>query len=203
MRAYLDAFFGNRKLRVRLSGWVSSARPVTTGVPQDSVLSPFLFSPALASLPTNLPNIATSPVHVSLYANDVAIWCTDATKHHRNARAAAQLTLNTVVSRLARLGLEVSCEKTAALVYRSKAQTARRTPPLLIGDTPLPWQKQARYLGITLHHRLTRVPLVPKLRAQPTDTQRIICSLVARGSGCTQEWALRIYNAAAVSNLAY
>lgn len=92
--------------------------------------------------------------------------------------------------------IEASCEKAAALVYHPKTQTARRTSPLFIGDTPLPGQKQSRYLVITLDNRLTGQPLVRKLHAQLIAVQRIIHSLVARDRGCTQEWALRIYDAA-------
>lgn len=101
------------------------------------------------------------------------------------------------------LGLEVSCEKTAALVYHPYSSSARKTPPLRIGDTPIPWQDKARYLGITLDRRLTWLPLVQRLRAHLTGVQRAVRAMVARGRGCSQEWALRIYDAAGVSHLLY
>ncbi|XP_077556747.1 LOW QUALITY PROTEIN: uncharacterized protein LOC144170656 [Haemaphysalis longicornis] len=203
MRAYLEAFLRGRQLRVRLLGCTSSARPVTSGVPQGSVLSPFLYNLALATLPQALPTTPDAPVYVSMYADDVAIWSTAAARDRMHAHTATQQALDAVVSHLQGLGLEVSTEKTSALLYHHAAKTARTTPPLNIGGKPLPWQATARYLGITIDKRLTWLPLVQRLRAHLTGVQRAVRALVARGRGCSQEWALRIYDAAGVSHLLY
>lgn len=101
------------------------------------------------------------------------------------------------------LGLQVSSEKTAALVYHPTPRNAGQTPPLLIGDAPLPWQKEAKYLGIIIQHRISWLPLVQKLRGQLIALQRAIRCLAARGRGCSQEWALRVYDAAGVSHILY
>lgn len=70
-RAYLNAFLTGRHFRVRICGVTSSARPANVGVPQGSVLSPFLFNLALADLPDCLANTPTTPLHISIYADDV------------------------------------------------------------------------------------------------------------------------------------
>ncbi|XP_077551192.1 uncharacterized protein LOC144164799 [Haemaphysalis longicornis] len=203
MRAYLEAFLRGRQLRVRLPGCTSSARSVTTGVPQGSVLSPFLFNLALATLPEVLPNVADTPTYMSIYADDVAIWCTASKQDHLRARDTTQTALSATVDHLKHLGLEVSHDKTAAMVYHPTAANARQTPPLHINSTPLPWQKEAKYLGIKIHHPVTWLPLVKMLRGQLIAVQRAIRSLAARGRCCSQEWALRVYDAAGVSHILY
>lgn len=51
MLAYVEGFLGGRTLRVRVSSATSGPRPVSSRVPQGSVLNPFLFNLVLAKLP--------------------------------------------------------------------------------------------------------------------------------------------------------
>ncbi|KAH7936825.1 hypothetical protein HPB49_005671 [Dermacentor silvarum] len=57
-----------------LTAIVSSPQPVTAGVSQGFVLSPFLFNVALARLRSTIPKCRRFPVHCSVYADDIALW---------------------------------------------------------------------------------------------------------------------------------
>lgn len=109
------------------------------------MLSPFLFNLALASLPADLPNVADTPVHISIYADDVAIWCTAERKHHLRARDTTQLTLTTIVETLGITGLVRENSGTRLPPHPQKcgpntaASHRRRPPPLaergeILGD---------------------------------------------------------------------
>ncbi|KAH6931569.1 hypothetical protein HPB50_025266 [Hyalomma asiaticum] len=63
-----------RTFCVRVGKETSQPRAITAGVPQGSVLSPFLFNMVLAGLPASLPADTRFPAHCSLYADDVALW---------------------------------------------------------------------------------------------------------------------------------
>ncbi|KAH7986085.1 hypothetical protein HPB49_026128 [Dermacentor silvarum] len=74
LRRFISAFLTGRTSRVRVGQELCEPRDITTGVPQGSVLSPFLFNMALAGLPASLPADPQFPVRCSIYADDVALW---------------------------------------------------------------------------------------------------------------------------------
>ena len=59
-----------RSQRVTVHGATSQSRPITSGVPQGSLLSPFLFSIYINDLPNNL----SSSTGVSLFADDTKLY---------------------------------------------------------------------------------------------------------------------------------
>ena len=67
---WLRAFLGNRSQSVVLDGEESESVPVTSGVPQGSVLGPILFLIYIS----NLPDLITSKVR--LFADDTAVYLT-------------------------------------------------------------------------------------------------------------------------------
>ena len=68
--AWIRAFLGNRSQTVVLDGEESESVPVTSGVPQGSVLRPILFLVYINDLPDEL-----SP-QVRLFADDMAVYLT-------------------------------------------------------------------------------------------------------------------------------
>ncbi|XP_070378191.1 uncharacterized protein [Dermacentor albipictus] len=68
MRGYIAAFLGGRTMRVRVGGALSRPRAVVTGVPQGSVLSPFLFNLALGC---DLV-LQWVPAHIGIHGNEEA-----------------------------------------------------------------------------------------------------------------------------------
>lgn len=73
LRKFLENFLTNRTFRVRVGKVTSSSRPMNSGVPQGSVVSPFLFNLALAQLPTTLPRNVLFSIGCAIYADDIAL----------------------------------------------------------------------------------------------------------------------------------
>ena len=73
---WIKAFLTNWQARVRLGEAKSHSRCFHEGVPQGSVLVPLLFLFVIDSLNDRIPH----GLHVSLFADDVALWASDPDK---------------------------------------------------------------------------------------------------------------------------
>lgn len=204
LRRYVRAFLCNRTLRVRVGAETSLPRRVCTGVPQGSVLSPFLFNLVLAVLPDCIPTDLPYPVEVALYADDVALWCHGPPADAYVIRACLQRSLEAVADFLTSKGLTLSEGKTQALmIHPGNARARRATPSLLLHGTPLPWRKTVTYLGLVLDCRLTWIPAVSAVRARTSKVHQGVRKLLARGRGCNHAWGLHVFDAAASSRVLY
>lgn len=92
---------------------MSTPRNVTRSVAKGSVLSPLLFSIALASLPGSFIQLTEVMVHFALYADHLALWCVDPTTRGSAVRAALQQDIDWTVLYLNKIVLTMSPSKTA------------------------------------------------------------------------------------------
>lgn len=203
LRTFISAFLAKRTLRVRVRRALSDPRPVTAGVPQGSVLSPFLFNLVLAGLPTAMPADKRYPTQCSLYADDVALWVKGPRQNFTAIRRSLQRSLDAVVSFFKAIGLNVSPTKTEALLVHPRATARRAVRRLVLGDRPIPWSDAVTYLGLRIDHRLTWIPAVKLAVLKATRVETAVSKLLSRGQGCTSRLALRLYEGAATTAQTY
>ncbi|XP_072145536.1 uncharacterized protein [Dermacentor andersoni] len=175
MRSYVEAFLGGRTMRVRVGGAYSRPRAVVTGVPQGSVLSPFLFNLALARIPDFIPQFPAHEVRVAVYADDIALFASGPTSVGYAVRACVQRALDVVDA------------------YISGT----------LHGVLLPWEKRVRYLGLVIDRRLNWRAAVAALRKGAAQVAGAARSLLARGQGCSPTLALRLYNSVASARILY
>ncbi|XP_075556525.1 uncharacterized protein LOC142588575 [Dermacentor variabilis] len=187
--AYVKAFLSDRTFAVRVGRATSSPRPVTTGVPQGSVLSPFLFNLALAPIIECLPKAGRFPVRAVVYADDVALYVRGPRTAIAEMRRELQEALDSVAGFLRAIGLQLSSTKSEAFMVHPHAATRRHTGRVLVDGVPLSWQPTVRYLGLAIDHRLTWLPAVRRLRAETLRVERAIRRLLARGDGSPPSFA--------------
>ncbi|KAH7974775.1 hypothetical protein HPB49_019271 [Dermacentor silvarum] len=111
LRRFLSSFLNDRTLRVRVGHARSTPRPVAAGVPQGSVVSPFLFNLALARLPAALPTDPHYKVECSIYADDIALWVRGPPQSSRHVCLALQRALDTTAAYLGSIGLSEAMRK--------------------------------------------------------------------------------------------
>ena len=103
---WLSSYLSNRHQLVRLSTVLSEPLPVTSGVPQGSILGPLLFLLYINDLPDIAPG-------VSLFADDTALLCSNACPIRLHE--AMQDSIGKVITWMHDWKLQPNVDKTAAM----------------------------------------------------------------------------------------
>ncbi|XP_077511837.1 uncharacterized protein LOC144122143 [Amblyomma americanum] len=200
---HVRGVLADRRGCVRLGNVTSSLRHTWRGVPQESVLSPLLFNAVLALLPNFLPKDLRLPIHVAIYANDIAIWCRGPRRYRVHTIKNVQRAINAVAAFLERAGLSISPSKTQAMLLNTRVGARPGRTFLQVGGRNLAWSRQVKYLGLLIDVRLTWNPAVSHFLAQSSRIQGTIRSLLAKGNGITPRLGLQLYQGMAVPQFAY
>lgn len=193
---YVEAFLRDRTASVSASGETSSPRSLTCGVPQGSVLSPLLFSVALAALPqaiqiANNKRLKTQ-VQLAVYADDIALWSSARGAERLTVQAQLQKALNNTRHFLATLGLTLSASKSVVLCA-APHRTHKFQLELHLGGLLIPVERKARYLGITLDDKATWTPAVNDVIKAMTKHTSILRMLGGQSHGTSQGLLLQLY----------
>lgn len=150
MRSYLH----HRSFSVRVDQKISTSRPISSGVPQGSVLGPILYLWYTNDMPV------APRVQLSLYADDALFTATSA--NLRMSRVYVQRQLDILQPWLTKWRLKVNADKCDAICFtRSRRQADGHS--LTIDDQPVPWKKTVKYLGVLLDSGLTMTPHVDRV----------------------------------------
>ena len=88
MYQWISQYLTNRKARVHVNGTYSRKKTLREGVPQGGVLSPTLFLVLIHDIVRGMPR----KVLGAIYADDLALWCSD--EHLTTANYRLQQALN-------------------------------------------------------------------------------------------------------------
>ena len=118
----LSSYLSNRTQHVTIGNQSSASIPLTTGVPQGSVLGPLLFS--LYTSPIS-SIFACTPVSFHLYADDTQLYISFSSSESSNSLASLSSTLDTVYSWLTLNRLSVNPDKTEYLLFGTYQQRSK------------------------------------------------------------------------------
>lgn len=148
---WLHSYLSDRKIRVVLSGQASSVYPISSGVPQGSILGPTLFLLYTNDAEDHLPEEA----QLAVYADDTTLYkCITS----RNTLANEADTIQQAVDALAHWGetwhIAFEPSKSQALVI-SHYRAPVAAPPIIFQGTVVPDVTQLKLLGVLFDQQLT------------------------------------------------
>lgn len=178
---------------VSVSGYHSTPKNITAGLPQGAVLSPILFTIYTADIP-KIPHI-----QLALFADDTALY----TQSWRTDTITRRLT--DAVSRLhtyfAKWRLKVNPSKTDAIIFTKR----RPHPPkqIMMEEVEIPWTHEVKYLGLQLTSTLNYSSHTKLATRKAIGILVQIFPLLAKESTLSVATKLQIYKAVIRSTLTY
>ncbi|KAJ8346891.1 hypothetical protein SKAU_G00282920 [Synaphobranchus kaupii] len=148
--AWIESYLSERSSQVAWAGKVSAPRPLTTGVPQGSVLGPLLFSTYTKSLG---PVITAHGLSYHCYADDTQLFLSFSPSDTQvSARISA--CLRDIQSWMDNHHLKLNPGKTE-LIYIPALTFPPLNLSISLGDTPLTPTPCARNLGVVIDNWLS------------------------------------------------
>lgn len=179
----IKSYLNNRKFVVHIGTDRSSPRTVSAGVPQGSVLGPYLFILFVSDVPVQVRT------HLACFADDTASYTSDDDIDIIISRL--QLSLELLQSYFNKWKLKLNESKTEAILFTRQRTTPKRK--LNIVGQLIPWSTEVRYLGVTLDNKLNWTKHVNKLRVKGAQALGCLSPILNRKSKLSANTKLRLY----------
>ena len=196
--ALLSSYLSNRFQKVTINNNSSDPLPLTTGVPQGSVLGPLLFT--LYTSP--ISEIFTSPnISFHLYADDTQLYISFSSSDSTSALNTLSTCLDAVYSWLTLNRLSVNPDKTEYLLFGTPQQRSKMTQTSLdFRGKLLSPSAHARNLGVEFDSNLTFEHHISNICRSSYFQIRQLRQI---RSSLTQTTAIQLANALVSSKLDY
>jgi ribonucleases P/MRP protein subunit RPP40 len=146
----IESFLTNRSQRVRVGNCLSNSLSVISGVPQGSVLGPFLFLLFI----NDLPDIIDDGFHAKLFADDLKSYNIF---DYRVNPSAVQISLDSVSAWADKWQLRLSTSKCGSLLLNNNSWFEDETN-LLLGNNSLAVFDTVKDLGVIVDSNLSFSP---------------------------------------------
>ena len=149
---WFESYLSERQQRVINNGELSESKSVTAGVPQGSVLGPFLF----ILFANDIGSFTGTGGQINCYADDAVIYTS--AKTIEEAREKLQQCINAVEYWYTENKLKVNVTKTEVMIFGTSKKIANVTEQdfcIRFGNTKLNIVKHFKYLGIELDQGLS------------------------------------------------
>ncbi|GFV40267.1 RNA-directed DNA polymerase from mobile element jockey [Trichonephila clavipes] len=180
----INSYLVNRTFQVRVNDTLSNSLSIKYGVPQGSLLGPFLFNIYINDIPTH-PQTSSN-----IYADDTVTLATY--KNHKTITIALNNHLKLLETFFDTWKIKINVDKTIAVLFTNRK--TQPTPPTLY-STQLQWSQSTKYLGLTLDKKLTWKQHIIQTRDKFRRAQRAIFPLIGRNSELNMYNKLLLYTA--------
>ena len=169
---WCKAFLSDRNGRVKYGVATSGYKKFKEGLPQGSVLSPLLFLIFINDISDRMPE----GVHISLFADDLAMWV----QHAKLAEA--EHLMGKALKLLERWSekwkLKINTSKTVITSFTNWSKEAKWRPTeLKLFGTELKFEETPVFLGITYDRTLSFAAQVNKIRQKMSSRMKVLGAL--------------------------
>ncbi|KAI5742277.1 hypothetical protein M8J77_005529 [Diaphorina citri] len=191
----IESYLSNRTFQVSYGGRLSSKHNIAAGVPQGSILGPFLFSIFLSDLPT------TPGINTVLFADDTALYAAGT----RGVGTLIQNHLDKLERYYRTWKIKINASKTEGITFacqETKLKPAGKTEILFQGQ-PIEWKKEVKYLGCYLDSRLTWRKHIQYATGKARTAIGLLYNLICKKSTLDQNLKLLLYKVIVIPVLTY
>ena len=185
MIRFIHSFLSDRYIKVRVGNTISEPFLQEEGVPQGSVLSVTLFSIAI----NGILETVTPPVKCSLFVDDLAIYCTgyDASSTCQYL----QRSINSITKWADDRGFRFSSTKTVAVRF-TRCRRIEQVPPLTLKGNTIPYENEAKFLGMIFDHKLTWGSHIDSLKLKVKSSLNILKVISGSSWGADKRSLLKL-----------
>ena len=194
---WIKAFLTNRQAKVRLGGVCSKNRLFREGVPQGCVLSPLLFLFVIDTLNDRLPR----GLHVSMYADDVALWARSPEKEV--AASLVEEGVRAVWQWSKEKKLTLSIEKCEVSFFTSDTSEFEWRPSVVVDGRALPFNPTPRFLGVKYDRMFSFAEQVKAASSTLARGCRMLTALSGSDWGWKSDLLKKVFSAASQSGSDY
>lgn len=147
----IKSYLENRRSFVEFLGGRSLNYQTPAGVPQGSLLSPFLFIIFINDI------VSPKNCHIATYADDTAIFCEAPWKNINSIKSILEKSLSSVEKFFVNWKIKINDTKTEFMVF-TKSRVMRQKLPLnppSFKNNPHVWNDSVKYLGVHLDSNST------------------------------------------------
>lgn len=141
----IKSYLSNRNFFTTIDNEHSKARPIQAGVPQGSVIGPYLYN----IYTSDLNNLKRS--EIAQFADDTAIYASERRK--KSLHKYLQEDINIITNYYKTWRIKLNETKTQAVYYHPKT-IHKKLEDLNINNHKISWTYEAKYLGVTLDQNL-------------------------------------------------
>lgn len=181
----LQSYLSDRSFRIRVKNSLSSPCPQSCGLPQGSILSPFLFNIYINDIPhspkTKLAQFADD---TALYASSKNLkYCTIAITNH----------MKNITKWCHSWKISLNVDKTQAVPFTNKTMASCNKTKIKINNIEIPWSEDSKYLGVILDRKLTFKKHTLNTRNKFRAARALLYPLISRRSELSPNNKLLIY----------
>ena len=196
MMKFLKSFLTDRYIKVRIGNNTSKPFKQQEGVPQGSVLSVTCFIVAI----NNIMETVDPNVSGSLFVDDFAIYCTESDP--KLACNYLQKSIKAACKWAEENGFKFSSSKTVAICF-DRGRSKEAPPTLKLNDIVLPYEKEVKFLGMTLDSKLTWSSHIDLLKTKVKKSLNILKVISRFDWGADKKSLLKLYDSLCRSKLDY